>query len=115
MPLFAWSSMGQGFFSGRISRQNWEAVKGDFPEPVERAYAHEPNFQRLDRVEELAAAKGMTVPQVALAWVVQHPDLEVFALMGTFTGAEFSENLRALEVKLTPEEMEWLDLRRGDR
>lgn len=115
MPLFPWSSMGRGFFSGRISRKNWETVKGDFPDPVERSYAHEPNFQRLDRVEELAAEKGMTVPQVALAWVVQHPDLDIFALIGTFTGAEFNENLKALEVKLTAEEMEWLDLRRDDR
>ena len=115
MPLFPWSSMGQGFFSGRISRANWETVKEDFPEPVERSYAHESNFQRLDRVGELAREKGMSVPQVALAWVVQQPGLDVFALVGTFTGAEFSENLKALEVKLTAAEMEWLDLRRDDR
>ena len=114
MPLFPWSSMGQGFFSGRISRANWEAVKKDFPKPVERSYAHDSNFQRLDRVEELAREKGMSVPQVALAWVVQQPGLDVFALIGTFTGAEFSENLKALEVKLTAAEMEWIDLRRDD-
>ncbi len=115
MPLFTWSSLAQGFFSGRITRSNWAQVKEDFPEPVERCYAHETNFQRLDRVEELAKEKGMNVPQLALAYVLQNPGLDVYALIGTLTGAEFTENLKALEVKLTTEEIEWLDLRRETR
>jgi aryl-alcohol dehydrogenase-like predicted oxidoreductase len=57
----------------------------------------------------------MTVPQVSLAYVLQNPGLDVYALIGTFTGAEFTENIRALEVKLTAEEVEWLDLRRETR
>lgn len=115
MPLFTWSSLAQGFFSGRITRANWESVKDDFPEPVSRCYAHEANFKRMDRVEELAKEKDMTVPQIALAYTIQNPGLDVYALIGTFTGAEFTENLKALEVKLTPEEIEWLDLRRKTR
>ena len=115
MPLFTWSSLGQGFFSGRITRSNWEEVKGDFPEPVTRCYAHEDNFKRMDRAEELGREKNLSVPQIALAYVVQQPGLEVYALIGTFTGAEYQENIRALEVKLTDEEMEWLDLRRDTR
>ena len=106
---------GAGFlFRAHLTRELGNSEE-DFPEPVERSYAHESNFQRLDRVGELAREKGMSVPQVALAWVVQQPGLDVFALVGTFTGAEFSENLKALEVKLTAAEMEWLDLRRDDR
>ena len=114
-PLFTWSSLAQGFFSGRITRANWESVKKDFPKPVDRCYAHEPNFERLDRAQELATERGMTVPQIALAYVVQHPGLNVYSLIGTFTGDEFRENLKALEVSLTPEEIEWLDLRRDTR
>ncbi|MEE2753944.1 MAG: aldo/keto reductase, partial [Candidatus Latescibacterota bacterium] len=101
MPLFTWSSLAQGFFSGRITRANWESVKDDFPEPVSRCYAHEANFERMDRVEELAREKDMTVPQIALAYTIQNPGLDVYALIGTFTGEEFTENLKALEVKLT--------------
>jgi len=111
MPLFTWSSLAQGFFSGRITRANWEEVKSEFPEPVARCYAHEDNFKRMDRAEELAKEKALTVPQIALAYVVQQPDLDIYALIGTFTGEEYRENLRALEVKLTVEEMDWLDLR----
>ena len=115
MPLFTWSSLAQGFFSGRITRSNWEQVKEDFPEPVDRCYAKEANFERLDRVEELGKEKGMTVPQLALAYTLQNPGLDVYALIGTFTGAEFTENLKALEVKLTPQEIDWLDLRSDNR
>jgi aryl-alcohol dehydrogenase-like predicted oxidoreductase len=115
MPLFTWSSLAQGFLSGRITHDNWEQVKKDFPEPVTRCYAHAPNFERLGRVEQLAKEKDMTVPQVSLAYVLQNPGLDVYALIGTFTGAEFTENIRALEVKLTAEEVEWLDLRRETR
>lgn len=115
MPLFTWSSLAQGFFSGKITQANWEQVKEEFPEPVARCYAKDANFERLARVEELGKEKDMSVPQLALAYVLQNPGLDVYALIGTFTGAEFSENLKALEVKLTPEEIDWLDLRRDDR
>ena len=115
MPLFTWSSLAQGFFSGRITRSNWEQVKEDFPEPVERCYARDDNWDRMDRVEELAQEKDTSVPQVALAYTLQNPGLDVYALIGTFTGDEFSENIRALEIKLTPEEIDWLDLRRDTR
>ena len=81
MPLFTWSSLAQGFFSGRITRENLEDVQEDFPESCIRSYCHEQNFQRLDRVRELAAEKGMTVPQVALAYVTNQPS-NIFALIG---------------------------------
>ena len=115
MPLFTWSSLAQGFFSGRISRSNWEQTQEDFPEPVERCYAKGANWDRMDRVEELGKEKGLTVPQVALAYTLQNPGLDVYALIGTFTAAEFSENIKSLEIKLTPEEIDWLDLRSDNR
>ena len=68
-------------------------------------------------IERKSWAKRKTCPspQIALAYVVQQPGLDVYALIGTFTGAEYQENIRALEVKLADEEMEWLDLRRDTR
>ena len=80
-----------------------------------RAVLKDFRWDRMDRVEELAKEKDMTVPQVALAYTLQNPGLDVYALIGTFTRAEFTENIKALEVKLTPEEIDWLDLRRDDR
>lgn len=114
MPLFTWSSLARGFFSGRLTRRNFEEVKASLDSSTVRAYGCEPNFQRLDRAGELAREKGKSVPQVALAYVLQQP-LEIFALVGCETPEEFRVNTEALEIVLTPAEMEWLDLRRERR
>ncbi len=114
MPLFTWSSLAQGFMTGRITRENLEEVREDFPESCIRAYCHEPNFQRLDRAQELAGEKGLAVPQIALAYILNQP-LNLFALIGCFSGEEFKSNLEALTLKLTPEELDWLDLKAESR
>jgi aryl-alcohol dehydrogenase-like predicted oxidoreductase len=114
MPLFTWSSLARGFFSGRLTRQNYEHLKPTMDSSCVHAYCYEQNFARLDRAGELAREKGKSVPQVALAYVLQQP-LEIFALVGCETPEEFRVNTEALEIKLSPAEMEWLDLRRERR
>lgn len=114
MPLFTWSSLARGFFSGRLTRQNFEELKPTLDSSCVHAYCYEQNFQRLDRAGELAREKGKSVPQVALAYVLQQP-LGIFALVGCETPEEFRVNTEALALKLTPAEMEWLDLRRERR
>lgn len=110
MPLFTWSSIANGFFSGRLTRENFETVKEQFDQSTIRSYCTEDNFQRLDRVQELTRKKGLTVPQVALAYVLNQP-LDIYALVGARSGEECRANLQSLELKLTPQEMNWLDLR----
>lgn len=114
MPLFTWSSLARGFFSGRISRSNFEAVKDQLEGFVLDVYCHEPNFQRLDRVEELAAEKGKTVPQIALAWLLAQP-LDIYPLIGAANGAEMDANIEAMDIQLTQQEVDWLDLRSDAR
>ena len=71
MPIFAWSSMAGGFWSGRFNRENINAEQGEyFSKLVQECYNSEDNFVRLDRVKEIGAKKGLSVPQVALAWVL---------------------------------------------
>jgi len=110
MPVFAYSSLGRGFFSGRITRENFEAQKDSIDGACLRAYCHEQNFKRLDRVQILAEEKGMTVPQIAVAYIMNQP-LNVFALVGAVNRDEFKANVEACELKLSPEEIDWLDLR----
>ena len=55
------------------------------------------------KVEALAAKKGCTTGQLALAWVLARGD-DVIPIPGTKRTACFDENLAALKVKLTPEE-----------
>lgn len=111
MPIFAYSSLGRGFFSGRIKSTEPEKAKEIFERPTIIGYCYPVNFKRLERVEILAKEKGMTVPQIAMAWLMNQP-LNVFALVGAYKAEEMKQNIEALHVKLTQAEIEWLDLQR---
>ena len=114
MALFTWSSLAGGFFSGRFRRDNLDQFASGLDKTCVDAYGYEQNFRRLDRVEELAREKRLSVPQVALAYVLNQP-LNIFALVGCNTVEEFRANAEAASVRLTPEEMAWLDLRAETR
>ncbi len=111
MPLFTWSSLARGFFSGRITRDNFASIKDDLDGSCVQAYCYEQNFQRLDRVAALAAQKGKTVPQVALAFILRQ-SLNVHALIGCEKAEEFEANMEALTIELSAAELAWLDLQR---
>jgi aryl-alcohol dehydrogenase-like predicted oxidoreductase len=108
MPLFTWSSLAGGFFSGRFTRDNLDSFDTYLDRLCVETYCHEENFGRLDRARALAQEKGLTVPQVALAYVLDQP-LEVFALVGCNTGDEFRANVEAGGIELSPEELAWLE------
>lgn len=109
MPVLSYSSLARGFFSGRITRDNFEEVRATLDSACLKAYCHECNFQRLDRAMELAEKKGVTVPQLALAFILTSP-MNVFPLVGAASEAEFRENLGAFDIELTQKERAWLDL-----
>jgi len=113
MPLFTWSSLAGGFFSGRFTRDNLDAFADYFDKLCVDSYCYEDNFRRLERATTLAEAKGLTLAQIALAYVMNQR-LNVFALVGCRSGAEFAANVAALEVQLTSEEIAWLDLKREE-
>lgn len=102
LPVLAWSAGASGFFSGRFT----PAVP---PNPsVEPYYGDDGNWARLERVRQLAAARGCTPTQVALAWVLHQP-FPTFALIGPRTLEELDDCLGALDVSLTTDEVAWLD------
>lgn len=102
MPLFAWSSQAAGFFArGNPDDRSDETL-------VKCWYA-EDNFQRKARAEELAAKRGVTPTAIAAAYVLCQP-FPVFALIGPQTLRETHTSLQALDIKLSPEELAWLNL-----
>jgi aryl-alcohol dehydrogenase-like predicted oxidoreductase len=113
-PLFTWSSLAGGFFSGRFTRDNLDTFDSYFDKVCVTSYCYEENFRRLDRVKTLAAEMGLTIPQVATAYVMSYP-LDIYALVGCNTPEEFRANLDASTVKLDEATLEWLDLRRDSR
>ena len=80
----------------------------------------EHNKNLFERVNEIAAKKGCTSSQLALAWV-HHQGDDVCPIPGTTKIENFNDNIKALSVNLTPEEMAELesiasaDAVKGDR
>jgi aryl-alcohol dehydrogenase-like predicted oxidoreductase len=114
MALFTWSSLAGGFFSGRFTRHNLDSFESYLDKLCVTSYCFENNFKRLDRAKLLAAEKGLSLPQIALAYVLCQP-LNIFALVGCQNGAEFKANLEAIELELTAKEIAWLELRSDNR
>lgn len=112
IAVMPWSSMAGGFFADIYHRDNLETFAKDnyFAEICIRCYCGEENFQRLDRVRELARSKNLTVAQVALAFTFSQP-MDLFPLVSSLTKDQFAANAAALEVTLTPQELAYLDLK----
>jgi aryl-alcohol dehydrogenase-like predicted oxidoreductase len=109
LPILAYSSLGRGFFSGRLDPDRPEAAAEILDRAAHTAYAHPVNFERLRRAQALAEERGCTVPQIALAYVLTSP-LNVFPLVGAANGDELRQNVAAFDIALTPRERDWLDL-----
>ncbi len=102
IPNFAWSSQGRGFFTDRAGRD-----KRDDEELV-RVWYSDRNFGRRDRAIELAQKLDRNPIHIALAYVVAQP-FPVIPLIGPRTIAELEDSLSALDIKLTPEQVKWLE------
>lgn len=113
VALFPWSSLSRGFFSGRWDRAKMEAADDDEKDIAVRCFRSEDNLKRLDRAWELAEAKGVSVPQLVTAWVTHYP-LNIFPLIGVWKPEEARQNVEALDLELTPAEMDYLDLKRDE-
>ena len=77
-----------------------------------KGYECPENFERLRRCEKLAAQKHCTVPQIAMAWIFQQ-NINTFAVVSTSKLSRMQENIDALHIRLSREEMEYLDLKRA--
>ncbi|XP_054821278.1 probable aldo-keto reductase 2 [Prosopis cineraria] len=118
--IVPYSPLGRGFFaSGTKSTEN--LTQGDLkylprfqPENMEH------NKTIFEKVNEMAARKGCSPSQLALAWV-HHQGNDVCPIPGTTKMENFNQNIGALSIKLTPEEMAQLesfaaaDAVKGDR
>jgi aryl-alcohol dehydrogenase-like predicted oxidoreductase len=103
-PLLAWSSQARGFFlPGRAT-----PGKTDDAELV-RCWYSDDNFDRLARVNELAAKRNVLPINVALAYVLNQP-FPTFALIGPRQLSETRTSLAALDVELSRQDLAWLNL-----
>lgn len=105
--LMVWSPLAGGFLSGKYSRkattEEGRRLNFDFP-PINKDKA----FDIIDVMQEIAADKGVTVAQIALAWLL-HQSVVTTVIIGAKKQEQLLDNLKATEVKLSQEELARLD------
>jgi aryl-alcohol dehydrogenase-like predicted oxidoreductase len=105
----AYSPLGRGFLAGKIQRYE-DLAPDDYRRNSPRFQGQ--NFQRnLDlvrRIEQMAAQKGCTASQLALAWVLAQGK-EIVPIPGTKRRKYLEENIAALEIKLTAEDLRQIE------
>ena len=105
----AYSPLGRGFLTGRFESAG-DFTDGDFRGMDPRM--HGDNFDRnlaiVRRVQEIAAAKGITSAQFAIAWALHQGD-DIVPIPGTRRRERLEENVGAVEVRLTADELASLD------
>jgi aryl-alcohol dehydrogenase-like predicted oxidoreductase len=110
IALVAYSPLGRGFLAGRfrtlddLAPDDWRRRNPRF-----QGTAFDRNVALADRVRELAAAKGCTPAQLALAWLLTRP--EVIPIPGTSSVERLEENAGAVGVELAPAELDEIDRR----
>ena len=105
----AYSPLGRGFLTGRFRRlddlpaDDWRRNNPRFQgENFER------NLALLRRIEEMARAKACTPAQLALAWLLSRGN-DIVPIPGTKQRARLEENVRALDIRLTSDELKRVD------
>ena len=105
----AYSPLGRGFLTGQIKSPD------DFPEDDFRKFHprfqgenFEKNIALVREVEKMAEEKGCTTAQLALAWVLAKGD-DVVPIPGTKRVRYLDENIAALDVQLSDEDLKRLD------
>ena len=110
--LVPYSPLGRGFLTGRFASPD-DLPEGDWrrDNPRFTGAAFYANQRLVQRVEQLAADKGCTAAQLALAWVLSQSALgtAVVPIPGTTNPDRLAENVAALEVELDADDLAALD------
>jgi aryl-alcohol dehydrogenase-like predicted oxidoreductase len=115
LGLLPWSPLGGGWLTGKYTkdeRPTGATRLGEDPNRGVEAYDRRSTVQRtwdvIDAVEEIATARGVSMAQVALAWLHDRP-LMTSVILGARTLDQLQDNLGAAGLHLSAEETERLD------
>lgn len=107
----AYSPLGRGFLTGQAKRaEEYEAGDSRKSHPRFQGENYDANLRLVAAVEQLAADKGCTPGQLAIAWLLHQGD-DVVPIPGTKRRTYLRENLAALDVRLTDADLAWLNER----
>jgi aryl-alcohol dehydrogenase-like predicted oxidoreductase len=100
-----YSPLGRGFLTGQIKSFD-DLAPDDYRRngPRFQGENFQKNLEMVKRIEELAAEKGCTPAQLALAWVLAQGE-DIVPIPGTKRRKYLEENTSALDVEITPEDI----------
>jgi aryl-alcohol dehydrogenase-like predicted oxidoreductase len=104
-----YSPLGRGFLSGAITSPD-DLAADDFRRTSPRFQGDNfaKNLELVDRVKAIAAEKGITPGQLALAWLLAQGE-DIVPIPGTKRRTYLEENIAAVDVSLTPEDLQRID------
>lgn len=106
LGVTSYSPLGGGFLTGKYEKDK----ETDTPryESVKRRYFKDRNFEMLETIEKKADEKGATMAQIALLWVIHKENISA-PIIGANSVKQLEENVGALEIKLTEDDLKDLD------
>lgn len=110
--LIPWSPLARGFLAGN-RKANEDKKKGETARARTDEYAHSlyyraSDFTVVERLTEIAQARGVKNAQVALAWMLSRPGISA-PIIGASKAYQLEDALAALDISLTEEEIKKLD------
>lgn len=107
LGLLVWSPLAGGFLSGKFTREGTDPsgrrASFDFP-PIDKERA----YDIVTAMRPMADARGVSPAQIALAWLLAQP-VTTSVIIGARRMEQLDENLRAVDVTLSAEELKTLD------
>jgi aryl-alcohol dehydrogenase-like predicted oxidoreductase len=100
--VIPYSPLAGGFLTGKYRRNS--IPPSARAEGIQRRYFNDRGFAILEKLETVARARGLTVAQTALAWLLTQPVITA-PIIGANSAEQLRESLGAVDVRLSPEEM----------
>jgi aryl-alcohol dehydrogenase (NADP+) len=107
--LIPWSPLARGFLTGTRKRDEAAPTTRAANDPMaDDMYYRPEDFDVVDRVVALAGQRGVTPPQIALAWLLHKPGVNA-PIVGATRMAHLEEAIAAVDITLSAEEMAALE------
>lgn len=109
--VIPWSPLARGVLAGTRTRDGKRhTVRSDTDDFTNYLYSHPTDFDVVDRVAEVASARGVPQAQIALAWLLQRPGV-TSPIIGATKPAHLEDALAAEQLKLDQAEVDLLEER----
>ncbi|MBK9006768.1 MAG: aldo/keto reductase [Anaerolineae bacterium] len=107
--LIPWSPLARGFLAGNRRKEDWgDTMRSKSDTFGHSMYFREEDFAIVERAGEVAKERGVTVPQIALAWLMNKPHISA-PIIGATKMDHLEQAITAVDIQLTEDEVKRLE------